>query len=35
MTTVSDYDTIVSSDFLGFIEIDLNHIFETPGIWIN
>lgn len=32
MTTVYDYDTLVSSDFLGFIEINLDDIFQHPGI---
>lgn len=35
MSTVYDYDTLVSSDFLGFIELNLNDIFKTPGSWIN
>lgn len=35
MCTVYDYDTIVSSDFLGFIELSLNDIFAKPGTWIN
>jgi hypothetical protein len=35
MCTVYDYDTIVSCDFLGYVEIGLNDIFSKPGTWIN
>jgi hypothetical protein len=32
MLTVSDYDTIVSSDFLGYLEVGLDDLFKNPGI---
>jgi hypothetical protein len=32
MATVSDYDTLVSSDFLGFVEVNLDDLFKNPGI---
>ena len=35
MCTVYDYDTIASSDFLGFIELALDDLFQKPGTWIN